>query len=257
MPNDWCLIFSDGTGQRGVRAEEVGDPEAGHVRNTNIYQMYAASDGRPTLKASTTPASARPPRAKRAGLRTARNLWSKATGWGITANIADCYEALLIGWKPGMKIGFFGFSRGAYTVRCLGGVLATCGIATRDGGGPISADKDGPGAKSRRKIADEAVAAYKIKNKAERKAPAPTLPANMQPPPTRAGCRGRVRHGQGARPAGRHERRQPVEARIPRHRTFAARAGRPACAVDRREPQGVRCPSSGTMSTRKAALPGR
>ena len=98
-----------------------------------------------------------------------RNLWSKATGWGITANIVDCYEALMIDWRPGMKIGFFGFSRGAYTVRCLGGVLATCGIATRDGGGPISPDKDGPEAKSRRKIAEEAVAAYKIKNEAERK----------------------------------------------------------------------------------------
>ena len=69
-----------------------------------------------------------------------RNLWSKATGWGITANIVDCYEALMIDWRPGVKIGFFGFSRGAYAVaRCLGGVLATCGIATRDGGGPISA----------------------------------------------------------------------------------------------------------------------
>ena len=48
-PAPWCLIFSDGTGQRGVPAQEVGDPQAGHVRNTNIYQMYAASDGRPGL----------------------------------------------------------------------------------------------------------------------------------------------------------------------------------------------------------------
>ena len=186
MPNDWCLIFCDGTGQRGVRAEEVGDPEAGHVRNTNIFQMYAASDGRPYLKAFYDAGLGAPEEGEWDWLRTMRNLWSKATGWGITANIVDCYEALMIDWRPGVKIGFFGFSRGAYTVRCLGGVLATCGIATRDGGGPISRDKDGPGAKSRRKIAEEAVAAYKIKSAAERKragadfagkyAAAPTVP---------------------------------------------------------------------------------
>ena len=169
-PAPWCLIFSDGTGQRGVPAQEVGDPQAGHVRNTNIYQMYAASDGRPGLNAFYDAGLGAPAEGENSWGRTARNLWSKATGWGITANIADCYEALLVGWKPGMKIGLFGFSRGAYTVRCLGGVLATSGLATRDGSGPISADKAGPKAKSRRKIADEAVAAYKIKNKAERKA---------------------------------------------------------------------------------------
>ena len=162
-PANWCLIFSDGTGQRGVRNDDT-------VRNTNIFQMFAAAEGKIYLDAFYDPGLGAPAEGENDWGRTARNLWSKATGWGITANITDCYEALLVRWKPGMKIGLFGFSRGAYTVRCLGGVLATCGIATRDGSGPISADKDGPKAKSRRKIADEAVAAYKIRNKPERKA---------------------------------------------------------------------------------------
>jgi uncharacterized protein (DUF2235 family) len=162
-PAPWCLIFSDGTGQRGVRNDDT-------VRNTNIFQMFSAAEGKIYLDAFYDPGLGAPAEGENSWGRTVRNLWSKATGWGITANITDCYEGLLVRWKPGMKIGLFGFSRGAYTVRCLGGVLATCGIATRDGGAPISADKDGPKAKSRRKIADEAVAAYKIKDKGERKA---------------------------------------------------------------------------------------
>jgi hypothetical protein len=32
MPDNWVLIFSDGTGQRGVRNDDS-------VRNTNIFQM--------------------------------------------------------------------------------------------------------------------------------------------------------------------------------------------------------------------------
>lgn len=168
-PEPWCLIFSDGTGQRGVRAEEVGDPEAGHVRNTNIFQMYAASDGRPGLKAFYDPGLGAPEEGEWDLTRKLRNLWSKATGWGITANIVDCYEALMIDWQPDMRIGLFGFSRGAYTVRCLGGVMATCGIARIDRGQPISVEKEGTGATRRRKIAEEAVAAYKIRDDAKRK----------------------------------------------------------------------------------------
>ena len=39
-------------------------------------------------------------------------------------------------WRPGDRIFLFGFSRGAYTVRCLAGVLANCGIPTRLENGP-------------------------------------------------------------------------------------------------------------------------
>ncbi len=162
MPNQWCLIFSDGTGQRGVRDDSS-------VRNTNIFQMFCAAENKIYLDTFYDPGLGAPDEGSNAWSRTLRNLWAKGTGWGISANIADCYEALMIKWKPGVKIGLFGFSRGAYTVRCLGGVLSTCGIAT-SGGKPFPADKDGPLAKQRRKIAEEAVAIYKIKADTERKA---------------------------------------------------------------------------------------
>ncbi|AWC21745.1 hypothetical protein CO731_01198 [Aminobacter sp. MSH1] len=164
----WVLIFSDGTGQRGVRADEIEQVGDRQFKNTNVFQMYSAIDGRPGIRAFYDAGLGAPEAGEWNWTRTLRNLWSKATGWGITANIVDCYEALMLDWQPGMKIGLFGFSRGAYTVRCLGGVLATCGIATTDRGGPISRDKDGAGAKRRRAIADEAVSAYKIRDKSER-----------------------------------------------------------------------------------------
>jgi uncharacterized protein (DUF2235 family) len=162
MPDQWCLIFSDGTGQRGVR-------EDASVRNTNIFQMFAASEGKIYLDAFYDPGLGAPDEGTNSLSRSARNLWSKATGWGISANIADCYEALMIRWGTGKKIGLFGFSRGAYTVRCVGGVLGTCGIATMDNGAPISKDEKGAGAKRRRAIAEEAIAVYKLKNDAYRK----------------------------------------------------------------------------------------
>ncbi len=58
------------------------------------------------------------------------NLLSKATGLGITQNIIDCYAEIIRVWQPGDRIYLFGFSRGAYTVRCVGGVLKYCGVPT-------------------------------------------------------------------------------------------------------------------------------
>lgn len=160
---EWVLIFSDGTGQRGVRDDSS-------IKNTNVFQIYMASDGQPGIECFYDPGLGSPSDERNDLARRVRNLWSKATGWGITANIVDCYDALIRLWRPGRKIGLFGFSRGAYTVRCLGGVLSTCGVATAADGEPIPADVDGPGARRRRAIAEEAVAAYKIREKAQRQA---------------------------------------------------------------------------------------
>lgn len=176
MPDHWCLIFSDGTGQRGVR-------EDASVRNTNIFQMFAASEGKIYLDAFYDPGLGAPDEGANSWSRSARNLWAKATGWGISANIADCYEALMLKWAPGRKIGLFGFSRGAYTVRCVGGVLSTCGIATTDMGVPISKAGTGEGARRRRAIAEEAVAAYKIRNPSDRKATGRRFADKYQAPP--------------------------------------------------------------------------
>ncbi|MGJ4949003.1 phospholipase effector Tle1 domain-containing protein [Bradyrhizobium sp. HKCCYLS20291] len=60
--------------------------------------------------------------------RWLHNVASQATGLGITTNIIDCYAAIIRMWEPGDRIFLFGFSRGAYTVRCLAAVLGQCGV---------------------------------------------------------------------------------------------------------------------------------
>ncbi len=173
MPDNWCLIFSDGTGQRGVRDDdESGVNDQGvRIKNTNIFNMYSASYQRPYLYAFYDPGLGAPEEKGNRWGRTLRNLWAKATGWGISTNITDCYEGILLNWKPGRKIGLFGFSRGAYTVRCLGGVLNACGIATIDDNGhAISTAGEVGSDPVRRRIAEEAVAVYKIEEAAKRKA---------------------------------------------------------------------------------------
>ena len=78
---------------------------------------------------------------------------SQATGLGITRNIIDCYAAIIRLAKPDDRIFFFGFSRGAYTVRCVAAVVALCGIPTRNlDGSKLPLDKAGS-----RKLAKYAV----------------------------------------------------------------------------------------------------
>jgi hypothetical protein len=86
--------------------------------------------------------------------RWLHNLFSLATGLGITTNIIDCYAAILSMWEPGDRIFVFGFSRGAYTVRCLAAVLSMCGVPTTMANGKTPLRRD---AKSIKKIANEAV----------------------------------------------------------------------------------------------------
>jgi len=132
------IIYSDGTGQRGgVSFDE---------RRSNIYKMFHATRCGPD--SSIDPAEqlafydpglgTLPPNSSFGTFgslwRLFYNLASQATGLGLTGNIIDCYAAILRMWRPGDRIFLLGFSRGAYTVRCLGGVLAYCGVPTSDRG---------------------------------------------------------------------------------------------------------------------------
>lgn len=127
------LIFSDGTGQSGgVTFDED---------RTNIYKLFRATRCGPdsTIDPSEQVAFYDPglgsPRDNHFTFgwlgRKLYNFISQSTGFGITANIIDCYAALIRLWRPADRIYLFGFSRGAYTVRCLAAVIAYCGIPTR------------------------------------------------------------------------------------------------------------------------------
>lgn len=156
------VIFSDGTGQRGgVLVDE---------RRSNIYKLYRATRVAPDSCVDpaeqtafydpglgTLPGGVDSPAAL---ARSLYNLVSRVTGLGITGNIIDCYAALVRSWRPGDRIFLFGFSRGAYTMRCLGGVLRLCGLP-RTGKDGVALKRD---AASARRIAREAVAVYNYTN---------------------------------------------------------------------------------------------
>jgi uncharacterized protein (DUF2235 family) len=59
-------------------------------------------------------------------------LWNKLFGGGFGAgidfNIKDAYRFLCLNYQPGDEIYLFGFSRGAYTVRSLAGLIYNSGL---------------------------------------------------------------------------------------------------------------------------------
>ena len=50
------------------------------------------------------------------------------SGRGLEKNIRDCYRFLVHNYEDGDEIYLFGFSRGAYTVRSLAGLVRNCGV---------------------------------------------------------------------------------------------------------------------------------
>ncbi|MGU3423088.1 phospholipase effector Tle1 domain-containing protein [Methylobacterium sp. D54C] len=129
------VIFSDGTGQGGGLLTDEN--------RSNVYKLFRAARICPDI--SIDPAEqiafydyglgskAAGSDIKIGWWRWLYNILGQATGLGITRNIIDCYAAILRVWEPDDRIYLIGFSRGAYTVRCVAGVLSLCGIPTRSG----------------------------------------------------------------------------------------------------------------------------
>ena len=133
MPRN-IIIFSDGTGQASNLRRTNGS--ATSTRST----ARRAADRTPTsiaaeqsLFTSRSRLAAAPWRVLRhAGLAVAaqsssarrRGSASPPTSSTATPGSCGCDE-------PGDRIYLFGFSRGAYTVRCLAAVLSLCGVPTR------------------------------------------------------------------------------------------------------------------------------
>ncbi len=126
------LVFSDGTGQAGgFMPDET---------RSNVYKLYRATRVSPDTIVDPRHQIAfydggLGSRADGEGIRIKAwrriyNLLAQATGLGITQNIIDCYANIIRVWQPGDRIFLFGFSRGAYTVRCVAGVLKHCGVPT-------------------------------------------------------------------------------------------------------------------------------
>lgn len=66
------------------------------------------------------------------GIGADRKKFSGAAfGEGINKNIQDAYRFIVQNYEPGDELFLFGFSRGAYTVRSLSGLINNCGILRR------------------------------------------------------------------------------------------------------------------------------
>lgn len=107
------VLFSDGTGNSAAR-----------LQKTNVWRLYQAlkrSQQQIAYYDDGVGTSAWKPLA----------LIGGAVGFGLARNVQDIYTFLCRNYDPGDEIFAFGFSRGAFTIRILGGLIAARGIAAR------------------------------------------------------------------------------------------------------------------------------
>ncbi|MEH6628869.1 MAG: DUF2235 domain-containing protein [Motiliproteus sp.] len=108
------VIFSDGTGNRG-----------GVTNDTNVWRLYQMVSSQKHNQLTFYDD----------GVGTSNiglfKMLSGALGIGLSHNIKQMYEFLVRNYHSGDKIYLFGFSRGAYTVRCLLGLLNKRGLVNR------------------------------------------------------------------------------------------------------------------------------
>jgi uncharacterized protein (DUF2235 family) len=117
MPKN-VIICSDGTGNTAIKD-----------RGTNVFKLFEAVD----LNGHRTNPKLQPQVALYDdGVGTESFLPLKllggAFGWGMKRNVLKLYTGLVRIYDLGDQIYLFGFSRGAFTVRTLCGLVAKCGI---------------------------------------------------------------------------------------------------------------------------------
>lgn len=128
------FIFCDGTGNEFVAAP--GDKKGG---NSNVVKLYT------TLRVTNEQVAYYHPGVGTMGDPNIRQavprFWSKvkglAFGAGFAANVLDAYRYLMEVYNDGDDIYIFGFSRGAYTARALGGMLHGYGLLCRGNEGHL------------------------------------------------------------------------------------------------------------------------
>ncbi len=109
------ILLSDGTGNSNIKD-----------RGTNVFRMYEALDCKKQYGSKQQVAIYDD------GVGTEDfkplKLMGGAFGWGLARNVRNLYKSLVQVYAPGDKIYLFGFSRGAFTVRSLAGLIASEGI---------------------------------------------------------------------------------------------------------------------------------
>jgi len=109
-------LFSDGTGN-----------SSGKLFKTNVWRLYEALDLGPANRDRHEQIALY---SNGVGTSTFRPLamLGGVFGIGLKANVLELYKYICRNWRPGDEIYLFGFSRGAFTIRLLTGLLASQGI---------------------------------------------------------------------------------------------------------------------------------
>ena len=112
-------VFADGTGN-----------SSGKLFRTNVWRLYQALD----TSDSATADDMRQIAYYHDGVGTSSfkplAFIGGAFGWGLKRNIIDLYKFICRNYELGDRIYLFGFSRGAFTVRVLGGFIIEEGLVT-------------------------------------------------------------------------------------------------------------------------------
>jgi len=107
------VLFSDGTGNSSAKAQK-----------TNVWRLFQALD-QATIDQIAKYDD---------GVGTSSNKYLAAIGgafgFGLKRNVLDLYRFVCRNWQQGDEIFGFGFSRGAFTIRVLVGLIAKEGLIT-------------------------------------------------------------------------------------------------------------------------------
>ena len=121
MPKN-IILLSDGTGN-----------SASKLFKTNVWRLYQALD------LSESGQTKKQIAYYDDGVGTASfkplAILGGAFGWGLKRNVLDLYTALCRHYEPGDNIYCFGFSRGAFTIRVLIGLINNQGLVKPKGMG--------------------------------------------------------------------------------------------------------------------------
>lgn len=116
IPPRTLVIFADGTGNSFSQ------------RETNIWRLYCDLD-----KGAGDQMARYIPGVGTSSIGVLRWL-DAAIGFGVPANVRKLYRFLCWNWREGDRIVLIGFSRGAFTVRTLAGLIAHQGLMPSETG---------------------------------------------------------------------------------------------------------------------------
>ena len=116
------VICCDGT------QAEYGRPE----ENSNVVRLFQllGADGDEQVSFY-DPGIGTHSKLQSAAARKIDKAMMSIAGTKIDLNIQEAYKYLMDAYAPGDRIFLFGYSRGAYTVRALAGMLQSCGLLTK------------------------------------------------------------------------------------------------------------------------------